>query len=725
MKRPSRGAGAGALLTMVALGLVVALAPAPTAGAGDKPADPARAGDKPADKAVAPEQPAPALPLDKAFVRHVNFNRLGAAVRHMDSPALTDAALNMADCERVLHRPYAALPADKLMGMAAQLAAQKRDKASLERLAAAAEKSGNTALVGQIRTAQKLADAPRAVEPDKVVVVTDVNPARFALTREYLHYMDLAKLTGDAALLDRMDKFLSADERLNPDERSKLQKDVASAKSVLPEKPDTVRLALAELAAASRDGDDGDSGDGGTDNGGPDNGGPDMGPDNGGPDPGGPDNGGPDLGPDNGSPDNGGPDNGGPDNGGPDNGGPDNGGPDNGNPAPPYYPNNTVITNTSTNTFINNTVVNNTTQNNLNVTINTSHNTTNNVNNWHPNLVVPVQHNPPPVVHPHPAIQPFKPPPVIHNNPQPVVQPNHLKHHSRDADPNADPAFARYVRLSDISDAWSALDPAALTDAGLEMAEGERVLGRTHRSGITADSVLHKAVALATDKRDKETLDRLAATAEERGDAGLKGQVQNARKLSSADRAVDPALQLDIDQTTSSDFARYQELVEAVRSAQLLGDAEALKAIEKRLDQPPALPASQKDEIHKLIVRAREGLPDKLAPAEDALCKLVGPSRDYAPTEVQGTWKSAAGPTIVLAGADADQNGWQSGKATDSAGQTTRYRWMPQGQGEGVLYIGGGGVATVGPVRVTLSADGRTMRWQVRGAPITTLARAE
>ena len=663
MNRPSRGLLAGALLTGLSLGLAVVLIPSPRAGARDKAPDPAKAGDKPAAAADKPDAPPmPALPLDRAFARHVNFNRLGSAVRHMDSAALTDAALNMADCERVLHRPYAALPADRLMGMAAQLAAEKRDKASLERLAAAAEKAGNTALVGQIHTAQKLADAPRAVEPDKMIVVTDVNPARFALTREYQHYMGVAKLTGDAGLLDRMDQFLTSDNRLNPNEKSKLQKDLASAKSALPEKPDSVRLALGELAFASRDdGDDngGDAGDGG------DNGGGDA-TDGG--------------------------DNGGGDNG--DNGGGDaTDGGDNGDACPPYCDQSACVTDPNANGFCN--------------------------NGGQQNVVAPRRRHTAPVVRTRPA--------VIYRHPAVVRQPNRFRFRTRDLEGQKaeDPAFAKYVRLEDLSNAWAASDPASLTDAGLEMAEGERVLGRTHKSGIKAESVLRKAVALAADKRDKATLDRLAAVAEAGDDAGLKGQVQSARKLSGGERAVDLALQLDVEQTSSSDLARYQELVSAVRSAELLGDADALKAIDKQLDAPPALSASQKDEIRKLIVRARQGLPDKLSPDEDALCKLVCPSREYVPTKVQGTWNSSVGPTVVLAGADSEEDGWLSGKATDSSGQTTRYRWKPAGEDAGVLYVGGEGVSLIGPMQVTLSGGGKVMRWQTKGAPAMTFSRGE
>ena len=43
-----------------------------------------------------------------------------------------------------------------------------------------------------------------------------------------------------------------------------------------------------------------------------------------------------------------------------------------------------------------------------------------------------------------------------------------------------DAAFARYMDIDFLRAAWQALDAAALADAGLQLAEGERVLFRSH-----------------------------------------------------------------------------------------------------------------------------------------------------------------------------------------------------------------------------------------------------
>src|SRR5262245_61010621 len=76
-----------------------------------------------------------------------------------------------------------------------------------------------------------------------------------------------------------------------------------------------------------------------------------------------------------------------------------------------------------------------------------------------------------------------------------------------------DPAFERYVDMEALAEAWEDRDAEALTDIGLQLAEGERVLLRSHK-GITAEQVLTVAARLAADQRDKKTLQRLSRAAE-------------------------------------------------------------------------------------------------------------------------------------------------------------------------------------------------------------------
>lgn len=93
-----------------------------------------------------------------------------------------------------------------------------------------------------------------------------------------------------------------------------------------------------------------------------------------------------------------------------------------------------------------------------------------------------------------------------------------------------DPAFARYVDLNSIGEALLEGDAAALTDAALALAEGERVLLRSHNS-LTVAEVASAATRLAAEQKDAESLKRLSALAEQRGDKELVASIKAAEKL--------------------------------------------------------------------------------------------------------------------------------------------------------------------------------------------------
>ena len=84
-----------------------------------------------------------------------------------------------------------------------------------------------------------------------------------------------------------------------------------------------------------------------------------------------------------------------------------------------------------------------------------------------------------------------------------------------------DPAFAQHINLLLLGVAWDNQDPALMTDLGLQLAEGERILMRSHKA-IRSEQVLELAANLAGDRRDRATLARMAIVAKARGDKRLK-----------------------------------------------------------------------------------------------------------------------------------------------------------------------------------------------------------
>jgi len=172
-----------------------------------------------------------------------------------------------------------------------------------------------------------------------------------------------------------------------------------------------------------------------------------------------------------------------------------------------------------------------------------------------------------------------------------------------------DSAFDRYVDLGAAGRAWRARDAAALTDAALQLAEGERVLLRTHKSGMTAAGLLGLATRLAADGKDKATLDRLARAADAGGDKALAGRVAAARKLAEASRAADPALLLPVETTTPEEFAAFGSALGEIRSARLAGDAAKLRAIEQELPDVPGLAPERRDYLKGLLKEAHDSMP--------------------------------------------------------------------------------------------------------------------
>lgn len=80
---------------------------------------------------------------DAAFEKFAKLEDVASAWRSLDSAAMTDSALLFAEAERVLLRSHTAIKASDLFELATRVAIEKGDKASLERLAKAAEKIGD------------------------------------------------------------------------------------------------------------------------------------------------------------------------------------------------------------------------------------------------------------------------------------------------------------------------------------------------------------------------------------------------------------------------------------------------------------------------------------------------------------------------------------------------------------------------------------------------------
>ena len=194
----------------------------------------------------------------------------------------------------------------------------------------------------------------------------------------------------------------------------------------------------------------------------------------------------------------------------------------------------------------------------------------------------------------------------------------------------ADPAFDRYVDLSLLGPAWSSADAALLSDVGLQLLEGERVLLRPHRK-MPGAKVLELAARVATDRHDQPTLQRLAKVADQQGQPGWKAQVASALKLGGAARAVNPALTISVEDLSPTAYAAFHEYREQIEIARAARDKAALEALKKGLGELTGLPEKQRNYLDQQIGDGLASLKGVTDPQQDALAgalnKLADASR--------------------------------------------------------------------------------------------------
>ena len=191
-----------------------------------------------------------------------------------------------------------------------------------------------------------------------------------------------------------------------------------------------------------------------------------------------------------------------------------------------------------------------------------------------------------------------------------------------------DPAFSKYVDLDLLIQAWDSKDPQLLTDVALQLAEGERVLLRSHKT-IGSNELLNIAFRVASEKKDANAISRLKAIAEERGSEDLKSKMALAEKLLSETRSSDSELVVSVQETTPAQYSRLHGLMERVSAARLSQDMESLDNLDGEIDDALELTERQREYLRRIMSGARaecgeEGTRD---PGIDALNRLQSECR--------------------------------------------------------------------------------------------------
>ena len=225
-----------------------------------------------------------------------------------------------------------------------------------------------------------------------------------------------------------------------------------------------------------------------------------------------------------------------------------------------------------------------------------------------------------------------------------------------------DPMFNRYVDFNLLGWAWTEQDPVLLTDCALELAEAERILHRNLKT-VKSGDLLKKAIMLASDQRNTETLDRIAryATATKQND--LLAEVTSAQRLAGEERAILPVFAVNLISMPMDKIAVLKALISEVDKARVNGNKAWLKAFAGEVPKNEQLTAMyEKQEIaaltkyaeesEKVTAESDEGAKD----AEYALDRLAGEERQLSKQDKQAIAAIGLSIAAIIALKAAERN---------------------------------------------------------------------
>jgi hypothetical protein len=189
-----------------------------------------------------------------------------------------------------------------------------------------------------------------------------------------------------------------------------------------------------------------------------------------------------------------------------------------------------------------------------------------------------------------------------------------------------DPSFSKYVDLSLLTDAVAQVDASLLTDVALSLAEGERVLVRTHRSGLTADQLIARAARLAVALNDKSTLDRIMKAASTCNKPQWSNLLKETREFGGVSRDG-PSVAIGKIDVRAIELTR--EVQHACHLAQMTGDKSELERLKKAIEASKADPTVM-SYLMDLIGNCIKSLPEKPDSTDKILAEFAAPSRGYA-----------------------------------------------------------------------------------------------
>lgn len=200
-----------------------------------------------------------------------------------------------------------------------------------------------------------------------------------------------------------------------------------------------------------------------------------------------------------------------------------------------------------------------------------------------------------------------------------------------------DRTFNQYVDLGELDAAWTYLDAEVLADIGIQLAEAERILFRTH-DAVKSKDILKIAVRTASVTGVKAALDKLKAYAEKTDNGEMVQQIKLASQLAGKSRSVAPSLSLD--DVSLGAFIAYKQAQHDLNAALVIGDLKMLEELNTRVgkyaEKEPAIWKKLSGEVSeqyknmKALGAPSRGGPNDVSTATDSLNKISGVTRGNA-----------------------------------------------------------------------------------------------
>lgn len=191
-----------------------------------------------------------------------------------------------------------------------------------------------------------------------------------------------------------------------------------------------------------------------------------------------------------------------------------------------------------------------------------------------------------------------------------------------------DPAFNQYLDFNLLESLNENPKAGTMVDIALMLAEGERILLRQHKYGITAEDLLVSASSLANKQSDTQTLIRLNKAAEKLKSEKLKNALNQIEEFGSSSRASSPSVSIeDVDLETL-------ELLDSIRraseSASISGSDTQLKELKERVNS-----SIKNNQVKKyLLEKIESSLKDilgreKSSTTDEVLAEFASESRGW------------------------------------------------------------------------------------------------